>query len=105
MTPNFPIYLLSCALVTYLIRMLPLVLVKKKIKNSFLLSFLYYVPYAVLSVMTIPAILYATEHTASAVVGLITALVAAYKEKSLLTVAALSCMAVFAAEITILYIV
>ncbi len=105
MTPNFPIYLLSCALVTYLIRMLPLVLVKKKIKSRFLLSFLYYVPYAVLSVMTIPAILYATEHIVSAIFGLITALIASYKEKSLLTVAALSCMAVFIAETIILYIV
>ncbi len=101
MTPNFPIYLLSCALVTYLIRMLPLVLVKKKIKSRFLLSFLYYVPYAVLSVMTIPAILYATEHIVSAIFGLIAALIASYKEKSLLTVAALSCMAVFIAEILI----
>lgn len=101
MTPNFPIYLLSCALVTYLIRMLPLVLVKKKIKSRFLLSFLYYVPYAVLSVMTIPAILYATENIVSAIFGLITALIASYKEKSLLTVAALSCMAVFIAEIII----
>lgn len=98
MTPNFPIYLLSCALVTYLIRMLPLVLVKKKIKSRFLLSFLYYVPYAVLSVMTIPAILYATESIFSAVAGLITALLASYREKSLLTVAALSCIAVFTAE-------
>ncbi len=105
MTPNFPIYLLSCALVTYLIRMLPLVLVKKKIKSRFLLSFLYYVPYAVLSVMTIPAILYATEHIVSAVSGLITALIASYKEKSLLTVAALSCIAVFVTETIILYIV
>lgn len=101
MTSNFPIYLLSCALVTYLIRMLPLVLVKKKIKSRFLLSFLYYVPYAVLSVMTIPAILYATENIVSAIFGLITALIASYKEKSLLTVAALSCMAVFIAEIII----
>ncbi|MBO5411276.1 MAG: AzlD domain-containing protein, partial [Clostridia bacterium] len=53
---NFGIYLLVCAGVTYLVRMLPMVLVKKEIKNRFILSFLYYMPYAVLSVMTVPAI-------------------------------------------------
>lgn len=57
---NYYVYLLVMSLVTYLIRMIPFVLVKKKIKNRFLLSFLYYVPYAVLSVMTIPAIFYST---------------------------------------------
>ena len=55
---NYYVYLLVMSLVTYLIRMIPFVLVKKKIKNRFLLSFLYYVPYAVLSVMTITAIFY-----------------------------------------------
>ena len=53
-------YLLVMAGVTYLIRDLPLVLVRKKIKNRFLQSFLYYIPYTVLSAMTFPAILYAT---------------------------------------------
>ena len=95
---NFSIYLLACAGITYLIRMLPLVLVKKKIKNKFLLSFLYYIPYAVLSVMTIPAIFYATSSTISAIVGVLTAVILAYFEKSLVTVAAVSCMAVFLAE-------
>ena len=55
MTENFFIYLLVMAGVTYLVRMLPMVLVKKKITNTFIRSFLYYVPYAVLSVMTVPA--------------------------------------------------
>ena len=94
----FPIYLLACAGITYLIRMLPLVLVKKKIKNKFILSFLYYIPYAVLSVMTIPAIFYATSSFVSAIVGFLTAIVLAYYEKSLVTVAAFSCIAVFLAE-------
>jgi len=56
---NFFLYLAVMAGVTYLIRMLPLVLMRRKLQNRFLLSFLYYIPYAVLSVMTIPAIFYA----------------------------------------------
>lgn len=101
MTNNFFSYLIVCAGVTYLIRMLPLVLVKKKIKNRFLLSFLYYIPYAVLSVMTIPAIFCASEHTISAVLGLVAALILAYKGRSLVTVAALSCLMVFLCEAAI----
>ena len=94
----FWLYLLVCAGITYLIRMLPLVLMKKKIKNRFLLSFLYYMPYAVLSVMTIPAIFSSTANTVSAVAGFLVAMVLAYFEKSLVTVAAFSCVAVFVAE-------
>ena len=99
MTPNFFLYLLTAAGVTYLIRMLPLVLVKKKIQNRFLLSFLYYIPYAVLSVMTIPAIFYATEHTLTAVAGFAVALLLANRQKSLVTVAAFSCAAVLICEL------
>ena len=61
------------ALVTYLIRVLPLTLIRKEIKNRVLRSFLYYVPYVTLSVMTFPAILSATEHTISGAVGLLVA--------------------------------
>lgn len=98
---NFFIYLLISAGVTYLIRMLPLVLVKKKIENKFILSFLYYVPYAVLSVMTIPAIFSATQYTASAIIGFVVAVILAYFERSLVQVAMLSCIAVFIAETVI----
>lgn len=104
MTKNFFIYLLVMAGVTYLIRMLPLILVKKKITNGFLLSFLYYIPYAVLSVMTIPAIFYSTNHTSSALAGFLTALVPAYKGKSLLAVAITACIAVFVCECIIIFI-
>ena len=99
---NYTYVLLSIlimALVTYLPRMLPLVLVKKKIKNRFLLSFLYYVPYAVLSVMTVPAIFYATSSPWSALAGFAVALILAFFEKSLLTVAIFSSAAVFVTEI------
>ena len=101
--PNlkFFLYLLATAGVTYLVRMIPLVLVRGKIRNRFLLSFLYYVPYAVLSVMTVPAIFYATESPVSAAVGFAVALIFAYLEKSLLFVAASACMAVFLSEFLI----
>lgn len=95
---GFFAYLAVMALVTYLIRMVPLVLVKKRIKNKFLLSFLYYIPYAVLSAMTIPAIFYSTSSNLSAWAGFITAVVLAYFEKSLLKVAISSCAVVLAVE-------
>ena len=96
---SFAVYLIAMAGITYLIRMLPLVLVKKKIKNKFILSFLYYIPYAVLSVMTIPAIFYSTSYIISAIVGFVVAFVLAYMKKSLITVAALSCVGVFLTEL------
>ncbi len=99
MTYNFWIYLLVMAGITYLIRMLPMVLIKNKIKNRFLLSFLYYIPYTVLSVMTIPAIFYSTSSVLSALAGFLAALVMAYFGKSLLKVAATSCAVVFVAEL------
>jgi branched-subunit amino acid transport protein len=90
---KFLLYLLVTAGVTYLIRMLPLVLMKKKITNRFLLSFLHYIPYSVLAVMTVPAIFYATDRI-PAIVGFVIATFLAYKGKSLLTVAAAACGAV-----------
>ena len=86
------------ALTTYLIRMLPMVLFRKKITNPFLQSFLYYVPYAVLAAMTIPAIFTSTGSVVSAVCGFGTALVVSSKGKSLLPVALSACGAVFATE-------
>lgn len=91
-------YLLVMAGVTYLIRALPLVLVRKKIKNRFLQSFLYYIPYTVLSAMTFPAILYATGSKISAWAGLITAVVLAFYRKSLIVVATEACLAVLLVE-------
>lgn len=94
-------YLLVTAGVTYLIRAIPLVLVKKKIQNRFILSFLHYIPYAVLSVMTIPAIFYSTGEPISAIVGFTVALLLAYREKSLLQVAAAACGAVLLVQLCI----
>ena len=85
MKPNIYVYILVMAGVTYLIRMLPLVLFKKEITSSFVKSFLYYVPYACLAAMTFPAILTATAGgILSGVVGLVVALIVAYKEKSII---------------------
>ncbi len=97
--PNYAIYLFVMAGITYLIRMVPLVLVKKKIKNKYILSFLYYIPYAVLSVMTFPAIFYSTSSVISAVVGTAIALIVAFMNKSMVIVAALSSLGVFVTEL------
>ena len=86
------------ALVTYLPRMLPLAIFKKKIQNRFIKSFLAYVPYAVLAAMTFPEILYSTSHMISAAAGMLTALVLAYFNKGLLTVALSSTAVVFVVE-------
>ena len=84
---HYLIYLAVTAGVTYLVRMLPLVLVKGKIRNPFLLSFLHYIPYAVLSVMTIPAIFYSTNNFPTAIAGTVVAAVLAYLRQPLIVVA------------------
>ena len=94
-------YIAVMAGVTYLIRMLPLTAFQKKIKNRFIRSFLYYIPYAVLGAMTFPAILYSTGSVYSALAGLAVALILAFLEKSLLTVALCSCAAVCLAELLV----
>ncbi|MBR3594126.1 MAG: AzlD domain-containing protein [Clostridia bacterium] len=96
---EFLLYLLVLAGTTYLVRMIPLVLCKKKIENRFLLSFLHYVPIAVLSAMTIPAIFYATDSILTATVGFAAAIILAYFGQSLVTVAAASCACVLIAEL------
>ena len=89
------IYLALMAGSTYLIRALPFALVRRKIENRFLRSFLYYIPYAVLTALTFPAVLYAADNMAAAVAGLAIAIAFAWKGKSLTTVAVAACAAVF----------
>lgn len=91
-------YIAVMAGVTYLVRLLPLVCFRKKITNVFVKSFLYYVPYAVLGAMTVPAIFASTSYTLSAVAGLMAAVFFAYREKSLLYVAVMASAVVFVAE-------
>ena len=95
MKPNVYLYILSMAAVTYLIRVLPLTLIRREITNRTIRSFLYYVPYAVLSAMTFPAIFSSTGSEVSAVVGCVVAIVLAYMKRGLLTVAVGAAGAVF----------
>lgn len=89
--------ILIMALSTYAVRVIPLMLFRKKIKNQFVQSFLFYVPYAVLSAMTFPAIFYSTDSLVSALAGTLAALVSAYWDKSLLFVAIAAALASLAA--------
>lgn len=98
MLGNLYLYIIIMAGVTYLIRMLPLVMVKGDISSPFIKSFLFYVPYAALAAMTFPAILYSTAAITSALAGFVAALIMAYRKKSLLTVALTACAVVFVME-------
>ena len=95
----FFLYLLILAGSTYLIRVIPFVALKNKINNRFIRSFLAYIPYAVLTAMTIPAVFYATNWWAGAAAGLIVAVIFALKEKGLTVVAIAACVAVFIVEL------
>ncbi|MBQ8352023.1 MAG: AzlD domain-containing protein [Clostridia bacterium] len=104
MPSNIWLYVLVMAGVTYLIRMLPLALWKKEIKNVYVRSFLHYVPFACLAAMTFPAILTSTSSMISALCGFAVALFVAYREKSLLTVALSACGTVFLVEQILAYL-
>ena len=101
MTHNNYIYIAVMALVSYAIRILPLTLIRKPIKNRFIQSFLYYVPYVTLAVMTFPAILTATQSMWSGLIALIGAILLAWKGGNLFQVAIVSCALVFIVELII----
>ena len=101
---KFLVYLLVMAGVTYLVRMIPMVLIKEKIKNKYILSFLHYIPYTVLSAMTVPACFYATDSPITAAVGFIIAIIASLFERSLIQVAALSCAGVLLTKIVMMLV-
>ncbi|MCR5323462.1 MAG: AzlD domain-containing protein [Lachnospiraceae bacterium] len=92
---NVYIYILVMAAVTYLIRMLPLTLIKGKIKNRFVMSFLYYVPYACLMAMTFPAVFHGDYSIFAAIAGVLVALILAFRGKGLMTVAVAASVTVF----------
>ena len=92
------------AIVTYLIRMLPLTLIRRKITNRYIRSFLYYVPYTTLSAMTFPASLTATGSVLSAALGFAAALILAFRGKSLLTVAVFASAVVLVCELILPYL-
>ena len=91
-------YIATMAITTYMIRVLPLTVFRKNIKSRFVKSFLHYVPYACLTAMTFPAILYDTTYILGGAAALIVAVVLAFRGRSLLTVALASCATVFVAE-------
>lgn len=98
MNHNIYIYILIMIGVTYLIRMLPLTLMRRPIRNVFLTSFLYYVPYVTLSVMTFPAILQATASPWAGAVAFVIGIFAAWRGANLFKVAIICCVLVFALE-------
>ncbi len=92
------IYIAVMAGVTYLIRMIPFTVFRRQIKSRFFRSFLYYVPYAVLSAMTVPAIFYATGNMATAAVGTVVAVLLAYFDMPLIVVALAASAAAFLSD-------
>ena len=99
MEHNIYLYILVVAGVTYLIRVLPLTLIRREIKNTFLRSFLYYVPYVTLAVMTFPAILEATQSPVSGAAALIIGIAAAWLGADLFRVALACCATVLILEL------
>ncbi|MBR6173297.1 MAG: AzlD domain-containing protein [Eubacterium sp.] len=100
-TSSFFIYLAIMAGSTYLIRVLPFIAIRHRIRNRFIRSFLYYIPYAVLTAMTIPAIFTATGSVWSASAGLLVAIILALRKCSLTTVALAACLAVYLVELIV----
>lgn len=99
MTHDIYIYIFLMAFVTYMIRVLPLTLIRKQIKNRFLKSFLYYVPYVTLAVMTFPAIMDVTQSPIAGAAALIVGIVAAWLGAGLFPVSVLCCAVVFLLEL------
>lgn len=89
------LYIAVMALATYLVRVIPFTLFRKKIKSQFFRSFLYYIPYAVLSAMTIPAIFYSTGSLPTSIVGTVVAVVLAYFKLPLIVVAVAASLCAF----------
>ena len=99
MKHNPYIYILVMTAVTYTIRMLPLVLIRREIKNQFIRSFLYYVPYVTLAVMTFPAIYESTNSPVAGFAALIAGVLAAWYSENLFVVASVCCIVVFIIEL------
>lgn len=98
---SIAVYVAVMAVITYLIRVIPFAAVRGKIKSPFINSVLYYIPYAVLSAMTFPAIFYATGNTVTSIVGTVVALVMAYFDLPLIVVALASSASAFVAGLII----
>lgn len=101
MSGSVYVYIFVMAAVTYLIRMAPLTLIRKEITNTFIKSFLYYVPYVTLSVMIFPAVLSSTESFWSGLIGFLIAVVSAFFNLSMVQVSLFACIGVFLTELFI----
>ena len=99
MNHNLIFYILVMAAVTFLIRALPLTLIRRPIKSRFLRSFLFYVPYVTLAVMTFPDILHATDSVWSGLLALVAGVALAWSGQGLFVVAVASCVVVFISEL------
>lgn len=102
MSHNTYIYILIMFLVSFAIRVLPLTLIRRQIENRFIQSFLYYVPYVTLAVMTFPAIIEATATPISGAIALVLGMLAAWFGADLFKVSVLCCVVVFVSEMLIL---
>lgn len=89
------------AITLYLIRVLPLTIIRKPIKNKYIKSFLYYIPYVTLAVMTFPSIIYSTESTISGIIALVIGLIVSYRGMDLFKVTVICCLSVFIVELFI----
>ena len=98
MSKGINLYILVMFAVTYLVRVLPVTLIRRRIRSPFLQSFLYYVPYVTLAVMTFPAMIEATQSPVSGALALVAGIVAAWFGRSLLQVASLCCIVVLVSE-------
>ncbi len=96
------IYIITSFVVTYLIRILPLTIIRKPIKNQFIKSFLFYVPYVTLAVMTFPAIVEATQIPIAGLIALFVGIIASWLGADLFFVASISCFVVFIIELLLI---
>jgi branched-subunit amino acid transport protein len=101
MNGNVWLYILVMAAVTYMVRMLPLALIRREIRSNYVRSFLHYVPFVTLAIMVFPAILGSTAHPASGALGALAAVGLAYRGGNLIQVALLACAVVFAVELVL----
>ena len=102
MTDNIYISLLIMCLTVYMIRLLPLLFLRKPITNRFIRSFLYYVPYVTLAVMTFPAIVEATQSPIAGCIALVVGILASWFGLGLFPVACICCVVVFVAEFVLI---
>lgn len=103
MNSKIYIYILVCAGVSFLIRELPLTLIRRPIKNRFLRSFLFYVPYVTLAVMTFPAIINATQSPIAGAAALVVGIAAAWFGASLFQVSVSCCAVVLVLELFLVH--